>query len=73
MFTGIVRAVGRVAAREARGDGVRLEIADVPFAGRLELGASVALAGLCATVVERADDGFAVDLVAATLARTPAR
>lgn len=73
MFTGIVQAVGEVADRRRRGDGLRLRIAGVPFLDRLQTGDSVSLAGVCTTVVEVDEGRFAVDVMAATLARTTVR
>ncbi|WP_419935445.1 riboflavin synthase [Candidatus Palauibacter sp.] len=72
MFTGIVQAVGEVADREQRADGLRLTIARVPFLDGLEPGDSVSLAGVCTTVVDihPRDEAFGVDVVEATLART---
>ena len=70
MFTGIVRAVGEVAGRERRREGVRLTIGGIPFSDCLRPGDSVALAGVCTTVTDIRDAAFAVDVVEATLART---
>ncbi len=68
MFTGIVEAVGSVAALTHRPDGgARLVLADVPFAGNLKLGDSVAVNGCCLTVVATADDTVAFDLLQQTL------
>ncbi len=71
MFTGIVVAVGRIAAAEPRGDGVRLRI-DAPGLDLADvaLGDSIAIQGVCHTVVERRDSGFDVDTSRATLAVT---
>jgi riboflavin synthase len=52
MFTGIVEAVGRVVARQARGDGVRLRVdAGGWDVGDVGVGHSIAVAGCCLTVV----------------------
>ena len=79
MFTGIVTDIGtiRQAARQdpARND-LRLEIACALDPVRLAIGASVACAGVCLTVVDKggaAGDGwFAVDVSDETLSRTAA-
>jgi riboflavin synthase len=78
MFTGIVTAIGTIEQREERGD-LRLRIA-CPFdPDKIAVGASIACAGVCLTVVERglrqAGDErgagwFAVDVSAETLSRT---
>ena len=73
MFTGIVTAVGEVVRLDRRGD-TRIEIA-APFAAEtIALGASIACAGCCLTVVERRPEGagavFAVEVSAETLSKT---
>jgi riboflavin synthase len=52
MFTGIVTDKGRVAAIERRAGGARLAIASAYGAATIDVGASVACAGVCLTVVE---------------------
>lgn len=52
MFTGLVEAVGEVVEASASGAGVRLAIA-TPLAGELALGESVAVNGVCLTIVDR--------------------
>lgn len=68
MFTGIVTAVGRIASSTPAGDGVRLRI-DAPGFGLddVGLGDSIAIQGVCHTVVARDANGFEVDTSAATL------
>lgn len=71
MFAGIVGAVGRIVSAEPHGDGLRLRIE----AGGLGLedvkvGDSIALAGICHTVVARSAVAFDVDTSRATLAVT---
>ena len=73
MFTGIIEATGTVAALERREGGVRLAIETELDVGSLPLGASIAVDGVCLTVVERAAGAkhrFAADLGPETLART---
>jgi riboflavin synthase len=70
MFTGIIEATGTVAALEARGGGSRLSIATELDVGSLPLGASIAVDGVCLTVVDRAAGRFSADLGPETLART---
>lgn len=73
MFTGIVTAVGTIESREERGD-LRLRIACPWDPAAIAVGASIACAGVCLTVVERGGEAgsawFAVDLSAETLSRT---
>lgn len=65
MFTGLVEAVGGVLALESRGEQARLTL-DVPFAGELALGDSVAVNGCCLTVADLSEN-VSFDLLAQTL------
>jgi len=71
MFSGIVTAVGRVGASKPQGDGVRLRI-EAPGLGMddVAVGDSIAVQGVCLTVVARDADGFDADVSRATLAVT---
>ena len=73
MFTGIATAIGTIVAREERGD-LHLRIACPWDPAAIAVGASIACAGVCLTVVERGgssgDAWFAVDVSAETLSRT---
>ena len=71
MFTGIVTAVGRIAAATPQGDGLRLRI-DAPGFGLddVAIGDSIAIQGVCHTVVAKDASGFEVDTSRATLAVT---
>ena len=69
MFTGIVTDIGTLREIRVGGDttfiiGTKLDTSD------LALGASVACAGVCLTVIERGADWFAVQASAETLARS---
>lgn len=66
MFTGIVRELGTVEAF----DGSRLVVAAGETAATSAVGDSVAVAGVCLTVVDRTDGRLAFDVVPETLART---
>ena len=71
MFTGIVQDVGQVQALEQRGADLRLWVGT----GRLDLsrtqvGDSIAIAGVCLTVVALGAAGFEADVSLETLART---
>jgi riboflavin synthase len=66
MFTGLVETVGTVASIENRGEQARL-ILEIPFAGELRPGDSVAVNGCCLTVSDLTDSGAAFDLLAQTL------
>ena len=69
MFTGIVTDVGRV--REVVPGGATRFVIETSYdAGRIPLGASIACAGACLTVVDCAPGRFAVEASAETLSRT---
>ena len=71
MFTGIVKAVGKVGSLERRGGDVRLTLVspDLPWKD-YELGESISVNGVCLTAVDFVDDGFATDVSTETLAVT---
>ncbi|TNE82908.1 MAG: riboflavin synthase [Gammaproteobacteria bacterium] len=71
MFTGIVEAVGEIAACEEHGGDLRLRVKtnNLDLAG-LQLGDSISTNGVCLTVVEMPGDGYAADVSAETLALT---
>ena len=72
MFTGIVKAVGRVAAVGAGSEGSRrltIDTGGMLTAG-WQRGDSVAVAGVCLTVVALAEGRFEADLSGETIART---
>jgi riboflavin synthase len=70
MFTGLIREVGAVAAVDGREGGVRLVVRAAATAGAAAVGDSVAVAGVCLTVVAVADGTLAFEAVPETLART---
>jgi riboflavin synthase len=71
MFTGLIEAVGRVAACEMRGGDLRVqvEVGALPF-DQVAIGESIAVSGVCLTVVEFDRTGFAADVSNETRART---
>ena len=71
MFTGIVQAVGRVRTVEKRGADARLAL-DAAGLGLedVAIGDSIAVAGVCLTVVALDASGFAFDVSPETLSRT---
>ncbi len=72
MFTGIVSDIGRV-RRVVPGGDTRFEIATAYDTGAIAIGASIACAGCCLTVIETGRDGggwFAVQASAETLSKT---
>ncbi|MDO5609272.1 MAG: riboflavin synthase [Pseudomonadota bacterium] len=71
MFTGLIQGVGRLEKTQAHGGDVRLHIhsGNLPFAA-VQLGESIAVNGVCLTVVEFDADSFAADASTETLALT---
>lgn len=73
MFTGIVTAIGTIDSVEQRGD-LRVRVTCPWDPARIAIGASIACAGVCLTVVEKGgsagDAWFAVDVSAETVSRT---
>ena len=71
MFTGLVEAMGEIAAIEPReGAGVRLWIDAGGLAEEVKTGDSVAVDGCCLTVVGREQGRLAFDVIPESLART---
>jgi riboflavin synthase len=68
VFTGIVQDVGRLIAREPRGGDMRLRIGAVrlPLEG-VRIGDSIAVSGVCLTVVEVGAGAFSADVSNETL------
>ncbi|MGP4111695.1 riboflavin synthase [Streptomyces sp. 4N509B] len=70
MFTGIIEELGEVAALTRHGDSARLRLrAPLVTEGAVH-GDSIAVNGVCLTVVETDDDGFTADVMAETLNRS---
>lgn len=68
MFTGIVQAVGKMRALEARSGDVRVRIETGALdLNTVSIGDSIAVNGCCLTVIEKLPDGFAADASAETL------
>lgn len=71
MFTGLIEGVGQVLALEPRGGDLRLRIGvgSLPFAD-VSLGESIAVSGVCLTVIDFDAASFAADASTETLALT---
>ena len=67
MFTGLVETMGEVRALAPDGPGSRLTIAEAALAPQLKLGDSVAVNGVCLTVIERDRNNFAFQVGPETL------
>jgi riboflavin synthase len=71
VFTGIVEAVGRVAAMQSKGADRRVSIETSGLdLSDVKLGDSIAVNGICLTAVALPGDGFAADVSAETLQRS---
>ena len=74
MFTGIVEELGRITALHQVGtgtqDAIRLTVAGPTVTADVSLGDSVAVSGVCLTVVESAGDQFSADVMRETLIRS---
>ena len=70
MFTGIVEELGTVTTFERHGDVARLAIAARAVREGSDIGASLAVNGVCLTVVERAVNGLVFEVGPETLRRT---
>ncbi len=71
MFTGIIQTVGRIQSLQKIGGDIRLsiEVNGLPM-DDVELGESIAVSGVCLTVVAFDQDYFAADVSNETLSRT---
>lgn len=68
MFTGIIEAVGQIASLQPRGGDVRVQVRTGKLDLRdVKLGDSIAVNGVCLTVVELPGDGFWADVSQETM------
>jgi riboflavin synthase len=67
MFTGLIQAVGQVAAIERQESSARLEVSSKEIAAQIAQGDSVSINGTCLTVVSFEESKFAVDVMVQTL------
>ncbi|TLQ47075.1 riboflavin synthase [Streptomyces marianii] len=70
MFTGIVEELGEVTAVEDLGDASRFRVRGPVVTEGAKHGDSIAVNGVCLTVVEAADGEFTADVMAETLKRS---
>ena len=71
MFTGIIQAVGEVAALQPKGEDLRLRVRTGKFdLADVAIGDSIAASGVCLTAVALPGDGFWADVSGETLACT---
>jgi len=70
MFTGIIKKLGKIKRIKKSGNGMSLTIAIKNFDESLAQGASIAINGICLTVINYSKDVLTVDAVKDTLERT---
>jgi len=70
MFTGIVEERGRVASVVPLGDAIRVTISARDVLGGTQHGDSIAVNGVCLTVVELSETSFSADVMQETLDRS---
>ncbi len=70
MFTGLIQAVGTIAAREERDGVLRLTVSAPALAAKLGVGDSIAVSGVCLTALDPDAERFFAELAADTVART---
>ncbi len=71
MFTGIIQSIGKIASVENKGDDLSLfvDVGKLPM-NNVALGDSIAVNGVCLTVVNKNDSGFAADVSGESINRT---
>ncbi|WAC55325.1 riboflavin synthase [Gordonia sp. SL306] len=70
MFTGIVEELGTIVRRDDLTDAARLTVRGPLVNSDAKFGDSIAVNGVCLTVVEQGPDEFTVDVMAETLRRS---
>lgn len=70
MFTGLIEEKGTITAVEELGDSVRLTIRGPLVVSDAQHGDSIAVSGVCLTVMDRGTDTFAADVMKESLDKT---
>ncbi len=70
MFTGIVETTGSIQAVDGERGGLKLTVEAPTMAADFEQGDSIAVNGVCLTVVDHGDEAFDVEIVPETVSRT---
>jgi riboflavin synthase len=70
MFTGLIEERGFIKEKIKTGDGIRFVLSAKKIMDDLKIGDSVAVNGVCLTVVKREKDNFSVDTIEETLKKT---
>ncbi len=67
MFTGIIEEIGEVTSVAPSGDGVRITVRAPKAVSDAGHGDSIAVSGVCLTVIEQGEDWFTADVMRQTL------
>ncbi|NBX23659.1 MAG: riboflavin synthase [Microbacteriaceae bacterium] len=73
MFTGLIEELGEIVHREPAGDGERFTIRGAKIVSDAGHGDSIAVSGVCLTVIDQSSDSFTADVMAQTLAMSTLR
>lgn len=68
MFTGIIAELGTITATEQSGDSVRVTVRAPKAVAKAGHGDSIAISGVCLTVIDQTDDSFTADVMGQTIA-----
>ena len=68
MFTGIIAELGTITATEKSGDSVRVTVRAPNAVAKAGHGDSIAISGVCLTVLDQTDDSFTADVMGQTIA-----
>lgn len=67
MFTGIIEEIGTIRAVEPSGDGIRVTVHAPLAVSDAAHGDSIAVSGVCLTVIDRGEDWFTADVMRQTV------
>jgi riboflavin synthase len=68
VFTGIIAELGTITATEKSGDSVRVTVRAPKAVAKAGHGDSIAISGVCLTVLDQTDDSFTADVMGQTIA-----
>jgi riboflavin synthase len=68
VFTGIIAELGTITATEKSGDSVRVTVRAPKAVAKARHGDSIAISGVCLTVLDQTDDSFTADVMGQTIA-----
>ena len=72
MFTGLIEEIGTITSLTESGDGAVVEIAAHTVLGDVSHGDSIAISGVCLTVIDHTDSHFRADVMKETLLHSAA-